>query len=287
MTENEIVPIETRGITKADVDRVKDIPKMLDLFFRSVLKEGTDYGIIPGTSKPSLYKPGAELLQFLFKFRSKSEIVSKIEITDPEKPYFEYIVETMIISQTGEELGKAAGSANTRETKHAFRRDIAGKKIPTPPNDVYTLANTVLKMADKRSFVGAILKVTGASRIFTQDLEDMDTGQSTPKHEAHKESPKTEPSKQQTKESPKTEPKKESTPQKITSEIQGKLINLMAQDSFRADYVDFFLTTQKKMTISDLTIDEGIELVGKIEKHWSEESKELKFREFLNKNLKQ
>ena len=35
------------------------------------------------------------------------------------------------------------------------------------------LANTILKMAKKRSFVDGILTVTGASRIFTQDIEDI------------------------------------------------------------------------------------------------------------------
>jgi hypothetical protein len=43
-------------------------------------------------------------------------------------------------------------------------------KIPNPnPADEY---NTVLKMANKRSLVAAVLNVTAASDIFTQDLED-------------------------------------------------------------------------------------------------------------------
>jgi len=36
--------------------------------------------------------------------------------------------------------------------------------------------NTVLKMANKRSLIAAVLNVTAASDIFTQDLEDMDVG---------------------------------------------------------------------------------------------------------------
>jgi hypothetical protein len=53
------------------------------------------------------------------------------------------------------------------------------------PADYY---NTVLKMAKKRAFVDAILTTTGASDIFTQDIEDMpevipgaDQGQGAPK----------------------------------------------------------------------------------------------------------
>lgn len=40
-------------------------------------------------------------------------------------------------------------------------------------DEPYTLANTLLKMAQKRSHIAATLNATGASRIFSQDLEDM------------------------------------------------------------------------------------------------------------------
>lgn len=39
--------------------------------------------------------------------------------------------------------------------------------------DIASQVNTLLKMADKRAFVAAILIVTNASEFFTQDLEDM------------------------------------------------------------------------------------------------------------------
>ncbi len=44
------------------------------------------------------------------------------------------------------------------------------KQIRTNPADV---ANTVLKMADKRAYVALALQVTAASDIFTQDIEDL------------------------------------------------------------------------------------------------------------------
>lgn len=40
--------------------------------------------------------------------------------------------------------------------------------------DIFGLKNTMMKMAQKRAFVGAILLATGASEFFTQDIEDMD-----------------------------------------------------------------------------------------------------------------
>ena len=40
--------------------------------------------------------------------------------------------------------------------------------------DVIGLKNTIMKMAQKRAFVGAVLIATGASEFYTQDVEDME-----------------------------------------------------------------------------------------------------------------
>jgi hypothetical protein len=46
-----------------------------------------------------------------------------------------------------------------------------GEKMDNP--DIADVYNTVLKMAKKRAYVDGILSATGASDIFTQDIEDM------------------------------------------------------------------------------------------------------------------
>lgn len=46
-----------------------------------------------------------------------------------------------------------------------------GEKVENP--DIADVYNTVLKMAKKRAYVDGILSATGASDIFTQDIEDM------------------------------------------------------------------------------------------------------------------
>jgi len=48
--------------------------------------------------------------------------------------------------------------------------DYQLKQVRTQPAD---LANTILKMANKRSLVAAVLNTTAASDIFTQDIEDI------------------------------------------------------------------------------------------------------------------
>jgi hypothetical protein len=51
---------------------------------------------------------------------------------------------------------------------------ILDQQIGRAPNDdIADQYNTVLKMANKRSLVAAVLNVTAASDIFTQDLEDL------------------------------------------------------------------------------------------------------------------
>ena len=51
---------------------------------------------------------------------------------------------------------------------------IEGQATGRSPNpDVADQYNTVLKMSNKRSLVAAVLNVTAASDIFTQDIEDM------------------------------------------------------------------------------------------------------------------
>ncbi len=53
-------------------------------------------------------------------------------------------------------------------------KTIEGQTIGRMPNeDLADQYNTVLKMANKRSLVAAVLNATAASDIFTQDIEDM------------------------------------------------------------------------------------------------------------------
>jgi hypothetical protein len=75
-------------------------------------------------------------------------------------------------------------------------------------DDPYTLANTILKMAQKRAHVAATLNATGASRIFTQDVEDMgDLAPSAPSSQPRQEaSPPAPERKQPQRQAPPQEP---------------------------------------------------------------------------------
>jgi hypothetical protein len=125
---------------------------------QQTLRQNHDYGIVPGTDKPTLLKPGAEKILMMMGLRSEFEIVDSTR--DFEDGFFQYQVRCKLFK--GELLiTEGLGSCNTKERKYA-------KKDP------FSIDNTVLKMAKKRALIDATLLVASLSDIFTQDLEDMD-----------------------------------------------------------------------------------------------------------------
>lgn len=68
---------------------------------------------------------------------------------------------------------KIVKTARTGKEMEAWELDetITQYRIANP--DVVGLKNTIMKMAQKRAFVGGVLIATGASEFFTQDIEDM------------------------------------------------------------------------------------------------------------------
>jgi hypothetical protein len=93
-------------------------------FIASVLRQGVDYGVIPGSSKPTLYKPGAEKMSSLFGLTPRFHSVIQIEDwTGSEhggEPFFHY--ETQCELWRGDWLAATAnGSCNSWEAKYRYR----------------------------------------------------------------------------------------------------------------------------------------------------------------------
>lgn len=152
--ENQIMIREDYNVDQV-IDRVKAVKKL----YESVMEKDQHYGTIPGTSKPTLYKAGAEKILAMFSLAAKTE---KTEIRELADGHREYIITIGLYKKESSDFwGDGSGSCSTMETKYKHSKNIA---------DIY---NTVLKMAEKRAMVAAVLKATGVSDIFTQDLEDM------------------------------------------------------------------------------------------------------------------
>jgi hypothetical protein len=169
--------------------------KQLAQFIGQALTEGTDYGKIPGTDKPTLLKPGAERMCTAFGLLAVPEIVEQqvdhnmeIRWVKRKKKWnnahrndrtftweeeagtslglYRYVVRVRLVSRdSGEVMGEGLGACSTMESKYVDR-----------PRDS---ENTALKMAQKRALIAAVLGTFGLSDRFTQDMEDVHQGEAT------------------------------------------------------------------------------------------------------------
>jgi len=71
-------------MTETDLAKVRHCRQFLSDFYKTIMQEGTDYGIIPGTPKPSLWKSGAEILARGLNLSEDTQFVAvtyRMEIT--------------------------------------------------------------------------------------------------------------------------------------------------------------------------------------------------------------
>lgn len=96
----------------------------------SVMHLDEHYGTIPGTKKPSLYKPGAEKLSLVFRLRPEYQI----RRSDMPNGHREYEVTcTLYHIPTGQSVGQGVGSATTMEGKYRYRggeKEGTGNPLP-------------------------------------------------------------------------------------------------------------------------------------------------------------
>lgn len=186
---------EQRSLTP---EAVRERVNLIQRVMKSVMKEGTHYGIIPGCEKPSLWKPGSEVLLTTFRI-AVSVRVEDLSTEDCFR-YRVYVTGTEQLS--GVTVGEGVGECSTNEEKYKWKRcydkrefeqtpetrrkmkyvTVKGKEyenmlVRTEPAD---LSNTALKMAKKRAQIDFTLTATGASDIFTQDIEDLPDGMLEP-----------------------------------------------------------------------------------------------------------
>lgn len=154
---------------------------VMQKFVASKMHDGTHFGTIPGSKKPSLWKPGAEVMCGIYRYGARY----KIHVTEDYAATKHYSIErynktvegdcrgfyevrvscTLYHTASGTEVGEGVGSCNNWEKKYVT-------------SDLFDLKNTVLKMAKKRAYVDATLSACRLSDFFTQDIEDFAEGPS-------------------------------------------------------------------------------------------------------------
>lgn len=164
----------------------------LQEFIRSVMVPGEDYGKIRGSKKPTLHKPGAEKLCEVYGLAPTFEVTNRIERWE-EPGFFHYEVRCRLVHRrTGVLVAEGLGSCNSLESKYRYRwvfddelpKGIDKSRLVTRQtkdgiqyrienDDIFSLPNTILKMAKKRALIDAVLSATRSSGIFTQDVEDV------------------------------------------------------------------------------------------------------------------
>lgn len=115
----------TGGLMPAmDVETYVRRWKTMTHLVKSVMKENQHYGTIPGTNKPTLLKPGAEMLTTFFglrtTFTSKRIVEDWTGVDHGGEPFF-YYLETCQLWRGDTLMAEADGSANSHESRYRWR----------------------------------------------------------------------------------------------------------------------------------------------------------------------
>ncbi|MBB5610380.1 MULTISPECIES: hypothetical protein [unclassified Janthinobacterium] len=193
---NEVIEMprrESAGLVAAEVHRyslveIRERVNLVQEVMRGIMKKDTHYGTIPSTPKPTLYKPGAEVLCVTFRIAPiyrildlSTDLVARFRVTCIGQHQVSDIM-----------LGEGVGECSSAEEKYKWRAAVCAEEFNLTPEimrrlkfyknggkatqvrtEAADLSNTVLKMACKRAMIAMTLNVTAASDIFTQDIEDL------------------------------------------------------------------------------------------------------------------
>lgn len=150
--------------------------KYLQQIKKSILKVKVDYGVIPNTGdKPTLFKPGAQKLAFFFN------LTAHYSLSDVQEDFlhewsYSYYDRAAREKKDKEVVGLFAYRIRC-ELIHRLTNVIWGTGfghcVNTEKGRQSNTANTVLKMAQKRAMVQAVLDATFSSELFSQDNEDV------------------------------------------------------------------------------------------------------------------
>lgn len=171
---------------------VKQQVQLIQQVMKAVMIPNEHYGKIEGTKKETLFKSGAEKLLLTFRLSARYEEIS----VEENKEFIGYRIRCLLTHQTtGFNMGEGLGACNSQEKKYRTVSVKENKATPEEkaigkleeregsygkynvyviPANPYDVQNTIYKMACKRALVAAVLNVTAASDLFTQDLDDAD-----------------------------------------------------------------------------------------------------------------
>ena len=114
--------------------------KELHQFVKTYLIEGDDYGVIPGTNKPTLYKPGADKLKEVYGLYSDIQMVQRTEKWELTPPLFDYEFKVLLKRRFDDSIvATGVGSCNSWESRYRYRK--SERVCPNP----YCGKETIIK----------------------------------------------------------------------------------------------------------------------------------------------
>lgn len=135
-------------VTTLPLAKMGEIVHNIHSLFKEHLIEGVHYGVLPGTDKKMLFKPGAELIAMYFNVRPIYEIsIHTFEDLNIEYREFhrEYEVICKLMKYVGQneylEVGQGIGNCSTLESKYRFRNGEAVDTGQVPPKDYWNVYN--------------------------------------------------------------------------------------------------------------------------------------------------
>lgn len=125
---------------------------------KTITKEGLDYHVIKG--KKSLAKGGAEKIASIFRWTARFEKDTDVMDAFSQTVKGGFIAFVCNLEKDNTLMGQGRGAAM-----------LSGNS-----GDL----NKTIKMAQKSAYIDAVIRASGLSDIFTQDLEDMDVKEIKP-----------------------------------------------------------------------------------------------------------
>jgi hypothetical protein len=174
----EIVPIGGQLTPDQAAERAAWVREMR----KAVLVEGTDFAKLPGTDKPTLLKPGAEMLLLA---AGLGFTMTKVDDSDARE--HEGVTYKASVRRGDVIVAECEGFAGYDESR--FYKPAVGTKA-----EYRAPWNTLVKMAQKRALVGAALNACAASGLFIADVDDeRDTHSATKRQSRPQQTPRREP----------------------------------------------------------------------------------------------